>query len=201
MKIAAAALACILTTSGCHGSDRSPTSTTSNRSASVNVEGRSDPIYPLRIGLRDDQGDALGVDVFAGHPVIVSMFYGSCPAACPLIVAHVKEIEASLSPEVRARTRVLLVSFDPERDSPAALRAMAERHHVERDRWKFAVGADEDVRQLANALGVVYRKESSGAISHNSVISVLDGEGRILARVDDPGADLEPLGRAISAVR
>jgi protein SCO1/2 len=110
----------------------------------------------------------------------------------------VKEVEASLAPDVRARTRVLLVSFDPQHDTPEELAALADRHRVDRDRWRFAVGPDDEVRQLANALGVVYRKQPGGAFSHNSVIAALDGEGRIVARVDDPSADLEPLARALA---
>lgn len=197
MRPASLAAFALLALAACH--EPSASSSTTAAEASGASEPASAPIYPLRLALRDQRGATVGLDVFRGHPVIVSMFYGSCPSACPLIVAHVKEIEAQLPAEVRARTRVLLVSFDAEHDTPVALQAMAERHQADGARWRFAVGADDDVRQLANVLGVVYRKESSGAFSHNSVISVLDGEGRILAKVDDPGAELTPLARAVTA--
>jgi protein SCO1/2 len=173
--------------------------TTTTAAEPVTAQGPSAPIYPLHLALRDEHDAAVGLDLFRGHPVIVSMFYGSCPAACPLIVAHVKQIEAQLPPEVRAKTRVLLVSFDAEHDTPAALRAIAERHHADEARWTFATGPDDEVRQLANVLGVVYRKEQGGAFSHNSVISVLDAEGRIVAKNDESGADLAPLARAVTA--
>lgn len=176
-----------------------PSSTTTSTSAAAHarIQTPSTSIYPLKLVLRDQSGAAIGTDVFRGHPVVVSMFYGSCPAACPLIVAHVKEIEAQLPPDVRARTRVLLVSFDPERDTPEALRALAGAHRADLGRWRFAVGEDGEVRQLANALGVTYRRGEGGAISHNSVIAVLDAEGRIVARVDDPQAELDPLVAAV----
>lgn len=190
-----AALA-LVAMAGCHEPSGA---TTTSAAESVAALAPSAPIYPLHVALRDQRDAAIGLDLHRGHPVIVSMFYGSCPAACPLIVAHVKQIEAALPPEVRAKTRVLLVSFDDEHDTPAALRAIAERHRADDARWTFAVGHDDDVRQLANVLGVVYRKEQSGAFSHNSVISVLDGEGRIVARNDEPGADLAPLARAVTA--
>jgi protein SCO1/2 len=89
------------------------------------------------------------------------------------------------------------VSFDEERDTPDKLRTLAAAHHVDATRWRFAVGADDQVRQLANVLGVHYRKGEGGVFSHNSVISVLDGEGRIIAHVDDPDADLAPLSQAV----
>jgi protein SCO1/2 len=181
-----------LAATGCREPERKTAAETTTTAAAA-----SPSIYGLHIALRDEHGDAVSIDTFRGHPVIVSMFYGSCPSACPLIVSHVKEIEAALSPEARARTRVLLVSFDAERDTPEVLTALAEQRRVDRDRWKMATGPDDEVRQLANVLGVVYKKEPSGAFSHNSVISVLDGEGRIVARVDDPSADLAPLVKAL----
>jgi protein SCO1/2 len=157
-------------------------------------------LYPIRVALRDQDGVAIGLDVHRGHPVIISMFYGSCPSACPLLVSHVKELEASLSPEVRARVRVLLVSFDPEHDTPEALSKIARQHHVATDRWRLATGSDDDVRQIASALDVSYRKQPSGAFAHDSVIAVLDGEGRILARTADTMPDLAPLTAAVQKV-
>jgi protein SCO1/2 len=196
MKRGIIAAVALVAMAACHEPSGTATTTAAEP---VAAQAPSAPIYPLRVALRDQHDAAVGLDLFRGHPVIVSMFYGSCPAACPLIVAHVKQIEAQLPPEVRAKTRVLLVSFDAEHDTPVALRAIAERHHADEARWTFATGPDDEVRQLANVLGVVYRKEQSGAFSHNSVISVLDGDGRIVAKNDEPGADLAPLARAVTA--
>ena len=157
-------------------------------------------IYPVGVALRDEYGAAIGVDVFRGRPVIVSMFYGSCPAACPMLVTHIKRIEASLPPAVRASTRVLLVSFDPERDTPEALRALADKHRVDASRWRLASGTDDGVRELANALGIRYRKGPGGVFAHDSVIAVLDEEGRGVARADELDADLDPLVDAIASM-
>jgi protein SCO1/2 len=184
----------------CHR-DAAPISSTTTRSAAVKPAAMapSAPIYPLQLSLRDQGDQTINVDVFRGHPVIVTMFYGSCPAACPLLVSNIKRIEASLTPAAREDVRVLLVSFDAERDTPAALRDMAKAHHVDAARWRFAAGADDDARQLANVLGIEYVKGEGGFFSHNSVITVLDREGRIVARSDQPSAELERLGDAVQA--
>jgi protein SCO1/2 len=179
--------------------DRADVSTT-RATAAANAEVPSASIYPLDIGLRDQDDQAIRLDVFRGHPTIVSMFYGSCPVACPLIVAHVKEIEAGLSPEVRDATRVLLVSFDPEHDTPAALREMAARHRVDVTRWRFATGSEDDVRVLAAALRISYRKLPGGGFTHDSVISVLDRDGGVVSRVDDPRAELTPLSASVTRI-
>jgi protein SCO1/2 len=164
------------------------------------VTADSPSIYAIHVALRDQNGEPIDLDVHRGHPVIVSMFYGSCPSACPLLVSHVKELEASLPPAVRDDVRVLLVSFDPEHDTPQSLSELAKRHHVASHRWRLASGTDDDVRPIAGALDVSYRKQASGAYTHDSVIAVLDGEGRIVARTEDTMPDLAPLAAAVLRV-
>lgn len=182
----------------CHRDATTTTTTLSATTTSVSMPA-SAPIYPLQLALADQDEHTINVDVFRGHPVIITMFYGSCPAACPLLVSNIKRIEASLAPATREDVRVLLVSFDAERDTPAALRALAKAHHVDTSRWRFAAGVDDDSRQLANVLGVEYKKGEEGFFTHNSVISVLDREGRIVARSDNPSAELGPLTAAVNA--
>ena len=155
-------------------------------------------IYPLAVSLHDEHGTSIGLDVYRGHPVIVSMFYGSCPVACPLIVSHVKDVESRLPADARADLRVVLVSFDPARDTPEALSAIAQKRGLDLSRWTLATGGDDDVRQVAAVLGVSYRAIPGGAFSHDSVITVLDREGRPIARDDDPSADVEPLAQAVA---
>jgi protein SCO1/2 len=159
------------------------------------IDGPS--LYALHPVLRDQDGARVDLDLFRGHPVLVSMFYGSCPSACPLLVSNVARVDAQLPAAVRARTRVVLVSFDAEHDGPDALRAVAARHHLDLDRWRLAAAPDDDARELAAALGIAYRRLPAGGFAHTSVITALDGEGRIVARAEGPDADLAPVAAAL----
>lgn len=154
-------------------------------------------IYALHPVLRDQYGGAIGLDVFRGHPVLVSMFYASCPSACPLLISNVARIDADLPAGVRAQTRVLLVSFDAEHDTPAALQATAQRHHLDPARWRLGAARDDDARALAAALGVAYHALPGGGFAHTSVIIAIDPDGRPIARADGPDADLSPLAAAL----
>ena len=167
----------------------------SRPSASRDAVGPS--IYPLGAQLVDQRGEHVGLDTDRGHPVIIAMFYGSCPSVCPLIISDVKRIDAALPPDVRKDTRVLLVSFDGAHDTPAELARIAERRGLDGARWTLAAGSDDEVRPIAAALGVTYRALPEGGFWHDSVITTLDGEGRITARVDDFGKDITPLTTAI----
>jgi protein SCO1 len=167
----------------------------SNGARSAEIAGPS--IYPLVVTLRDARGTSIGLDVFRGHPVVISMFYGSCPVACPLIVSHVKEIEAQLPQGARDDLRVLLVSFDPAHDTPAVLAGIAASRGLDASRWTLATGSDDVVREIAAVLGVSYRALPEGGFAHDSVLTVLDKDGRVLARTDDAQPDLGPLRAAI----
>ncbi len=56
----------------------------------------SDSIYQLDVKLQDEDGNAIGLDEFRGHPVIVTMFYASCPHVCPMLISTIKVTEARL---------------------------------------------------------------------------------------------------------
>lgn len=142
----------------------------------------SDSIYRLDARLVDQDGRASGLDRERGHVTLVSMLYTSCPNVCPLLIAAAQRIDHALGDEQRAKLRVLLVSLDPERDTAAALRATADEHRIDRSRWTLARAEEVDVRRIAVTLGIQYRKLPSGELNHSSVITLLDAEGRILAR-------------------
>lgn len=146
-----------------------------------------DSYYQLDVVLENHKGDRLRLAELQDGPVIVAMFYGSCPHVCPMTISTIKAIEAALAPEDLARLRVLMVTFDPERDTPAALSELADRHRVDQDRWQFARTRPEDVRLVAAVLGVKYRKLPDGGFNHSSPIILLDGSGRELSRSEKLG--------------
>lgn len=145
------------------------------------VLGRS--IYVLDSALTDQDGRAAKLNAFRGHPVIISMFYTSCPHACPMLINHVKAIEAKLDEKTRADVRVLLVSFDPEHDNADALKSVIARHKLDASRWTLTVASEENAREIGAVLGIKYRSDD-GNFRHSSVITVLDREGRIALRSD-----------------
>lgn len=157
-------------------------------------------IYALPAPLVDQDGRAVALDVNRGHPTLVTMFYASCPQACPMIVARIRALEAALPAAARDGLRVTMVSLDPERDDPAALRALADAHGLDA-RWTLATPRPDDVRPIAGLLGVKYRRLYDGHYNHSSVIVLVDGEGRVLARIDGLDQPDEPLlGRMRAAL-
>lgn len=140
-----------------------------------------DSIYQLRAVLTDQNGNALDLDSGRGQPVLVSMFYTSCKMTCPMIIAAIQHTLGSLTPAERDRVRVLMISFDPARDTVEVLKRTARERGCD-SHWTLARTDEASVRKIAALLGVQYRRLEGGEFSHSSVIELLDADGRIVAR-------------------
>jgi protein SCO1/2 len=139
-------------------------------------------IYQLDIPLTTADAKSRSLAELRGRPVLITMFYTSCQGVCPLLAFSMRRMVAALSETERARLRVVMVSFDPARDTPEALKGFGALHKIDTGRWWIARTPDATVRELAAVLGVRYREASPGVFSHSAVITLLDAEGRIVAR-------------------
>jgi protein SCO1/2 len=106
---------------------------------------------------------------------------------CPMIFETIAMTVKALAPPQRERVKVLMISFDPARDTVAVLRRTAEAHQCDA-RWTLARTGETEARKVAALLGVQYRRLASGEFNHSSTIELLDAEGRIAARTGTLGA-------------
>ena len=148
-------------------------------------------VYQLKMALTDQQGRSVGLDAGRGHPVLVSMFYTSCEFVCPMLVEALRDTEAKLSADERARTSVLLVTFDPVRDTVAVLQKTAAQRELDPSHWTMARTDPASVRKLAAVLGVQYRLLPNGDYNHTTALILLDAQGRIAGRTTQLG-DADP---------
>ena len=147
-------------------------------------------IYNLDVTLTDQQGTEQSLGTFRGHAVVVSMFYATCPHVCPLLISTIQTIERKLSADEVAGLRVILVSVDPENDTPQVLRDVVAKHHIDTDRWKLTRTTLKDVRKIAAVLGVRYKKLPDGEFNHTTILTLVDGDGVVQARsAKIPGID------------
>ena len=160
---------------------------------------RDASLYQLHEKLLSQDGKAINLDVYRGKPVLVSMFYASCPATCPLIIDTLRAVERKLDEPKRKQLRVLLVSIDPERDTPTALRKLADERHIDTSRWTLAHADAAAVRRIAAALSIQYRKLPDGQFSHSAIISALAADGKIVVQSAELGHADPELLQAINA--
>ena len=157
-------------------------------------------VYELSAKLEDQSGKALTLDAFRGQPVVLSMFYSGCKSMCPLLITHLHAINAALPADVRAKTRILMVSFDPEHDTPQKMKALADAHAIDTTHWTLTRTSASSVQELAAVLDIRYRKLPNGDFVHSSIITVLDRAGRPILRGDDSELQPEQVAKAVAQV-
>jgi protein SCO1/2 len=144
-------------------------------------------VYQLKPALTDQDGQPFELASLRGQPVLASMFYSSCQMVCPMVFETIKQTVAALPSAERDRLRILMVSFDPARDTVAALKRTAEAHACG-PQWTLVRTDEANSRKVAAVLGVQYRRLTNGEFNHSSSIELLDVEGRIASRTNTLGA-------------
>ncbi|MDB6151914.1 MAG: uncharacterized protein JWL90_367 [Chthoniobacteraceae bacterium] len=137
-------------------------------------------LYSLNAIWTSDVGREVKLEVLRGRPQVIALFFTNCEHSCPLIVEDLKAIDKALPINVRDKVDFLLVSIDPERDTPEALRAFRTKHGLPTERWTFLCGSAEATRQLAGMVGFSYQPGSPTQYAHSLLISVMDESGVIV---------------------
>jgi protein SCO1/2 len=143
-----------------------------------------DSLYQLPVHFTTATGKHLMLEQYRGAPVVVTMFYGTCKAACPMLVRAMTETASHLPPAARGKVRFLMVTLDPERDTVEELRHLVQQYKLDASRIEVARTDDDGVRLLSAALGIRYRKLPDGNFSHSSILTALDGTGVPRARTE-----------------
>lgn len=91
-----------------------------------------------------------------GKVWVANFIYTQCTETCPIQTAQLARIQAEFAGE--ESLRLVSITVDPERDTPAALSRYAERYGAHPDRWLFLTGDKRAIYRLAKegfSLGVV----------------------------------------------
>jgi protein SCO1/2 len=146
------------------------------------------------VSLIDQSGREVSLKSFRGRPVIVTFAFAHCETVCPLIVGDVlaarRRIDGTPPP-------VLVVTLDPWRDTPSRLASIATSWGLDPGAHLLS-GSLDAVERTLNAWRVPRARNSrTGAISHPSMVYIVDADGRI-AYVVNGGA--EAISAAVRAL-
>jgi protein SCO1/2 len=157
-----------------------------------------DSLYQAEAAFTTDAGRAFQLGELRGRPVALTMFFASCGYACPLLVSDLEAIRAKLPAAVRERAAIVLVTFDTERDTPAALAAYRARRGLDAN-WTLLHGGKDAVRELAALLGVKYQQAADGMFSHSNLITILNTEGEVVHQRTGLKGGLDEAAAALAA--
>jgi protein SCO1/2 len=153
-------------------------------------------LYQLEAKWTNDGGATVQLASLRGEPVLLAMFFASCEYACPVLVTDMLRVRDALPADVREKTRFVLVTFDVERDTPAALKAYRARMRLD-ERWTLLRGDSSNVQELAMLLGVKFKQDARGQFSHSNLITVLNRDGEIVHQRAGLMGDISEAAKAV----
>jgi protein SCO1 len=136
------------------------------------------------VALIDQSGQPFTTQNLKGHPTLVFFGFTHCPDVCPTTLARlVQVVKAANIPDLK----VLLVSVDPERDTPELL----ERYvHAFSPDFGGVTGKPEEIQRFANEFAVAIAKVDMGGgeytVDHSAVVFLLNRQGQRVALFTPP---------------
>ncbi len=146
-------------------------------------------IYNLPSTWTTQNNKSIELKELQGDVLVMVMIYTSCKAACPRLVADMRSIEASIPEEKKTNVSFVLISIDPETDTPARLKKFAIENNMDTEKWLFLRGSEADTREFAAVLAVNYKKISPMDFSHSNIISVFNQKGELVHQKEGLGVN------------
>ena len=123
-----------------------------------------------------------------GQPVVVSelkdkwtvLFFGYtfCPDICPTTLAQLRQIKNELPKDVLANLRVVLISVDPNRDTPAQLKQYLGYFDKE---FIGLTASVADIQKLANSVSIPFipadTSKPNYTVDHSGNLALLGPDG------------------------
>lgn len=138
--------------------------------------------------LTDQQGAGVSLSSLRGSVVAITFIYSRCPLPdyCPRMVANLAEVRNRYRERLGRDLTLLTVTFDPKYDTPEVLNRFAARNGGNVPGWHFLSGSPEAIAAVCASFGIEYWPDQ-GLITHTLQTAVIDGEGRLRARVEGRG--------------
>lgn len=133
---------------------------------------------PIRdFSLTDQSNKIFKFHSFKGRVLLVDFAYTTCPDVCPLMTAAMRSVQDELTPAERKLVHLIMVTTDPEIDSPAVLASYAKRYHVDLSNWSFLTGDEPSLAQVWKNFGVGVKKIARGLVDHTPLTAIIDQNG------------------------
>ncbi len=148
-------------------------------------------IYNLPEKWTNQDGKDIELKELRGKVLVMVMIYTSCKAACPRLVADMRNIEERIPTEMKDKVTFVLVSIDPEVDTPERLKEFSINNKMTGNHWVFLRADDERTREFSAVLAINYKKISPIDFSHSNIISVFNAEGELAFQQEGLGVSYD----------
>lgn len=147
------------------------------------LEAREHPRPVPNWHLENQNAQTLALGEWSGQYVVVDFIYTSCPDACLLLSSGLQSLQKEFEEALKKdKLRLLSVSFDPEKDTPARLRAHLSHFSGDGKHWMAARPTHPaEKKAILDFFKVTVIPDEVGGYTHSAGYNVIDPEGRLVA--------------------
>ncbi len=166
--------------------------------ANVLLLPRDRVIPPLT--LIDQDGQPFDTRSLQGRWHILFFGFTACPDICPTTLSDMRRLFGQLPSDTRERLQLVLITADPERDTPQQLKTYLDYY---RAGFSGLTGEMEQLQQLSRALGLPFvpANETQGdySVSHSGNLALVGPDGTLRGHIRAP-LMLDGLQRALPRI-
>jgi len=144
------------------------------------AEGSPEELLKAEFELLDGRSEIVTEQDFRGSYVLIGFGFSSCAHVCPTTLQDWARAVDLLPAEKTTRLQVLMISLDPERDTPEHMDQYVKGFNPE---FHGLSGSPDQVAQAATNFRVTYTKVPVGEsyqINHTSLSYLVDPEGKVI---------------------
>lgn len=154
-------------------------------------------IFQLNSTWENQFGNKFKLHELKGKTLVMVMIYTNCKTACPRLTAEMRDIERNIGEYDPEKIRFVLVSIDPEHDTPETMKTYLGHNKFLGEQWLFIRANEADTREFANVLSVKYKQISPIDFSHSNIISVFSESGVLAYQKEGLTVDTEGITQEI----
>lgn len=123
-----------------------------------------------------------------GKITLMTMVFTHCPDICPMTTHNMHLIEQKLPDEIKNNVKFIVISFDPDRDTPSVLKKYAELREYDFNRWSLLSGDKQNTKEVmlkfdVKAIFTDSTYTDAGELSYNIIhtdrLSLIDQKGKL----------------------
>nr|WP_178114053.1 SCO family protein [Pseudomonas sp. SST3] len=139
------------------------------------------------VELVNEQGEVTSTDALRGRWHLLFFGFTACPDVCPTTLSDMRRLFGQLPQEARDQLQLVLVSADPARDTPEALRTYLGYY---RAGFKGLTGDMAQLQKLSRALGLPFvpamETEGEYSVSHSGNLAIIGPDGSLRGHIRAP---------------
>ena len=129
--------------------------------------------------LTNHSGDRVALADQRGKVLAVTFIYATCKDTCPILTAKMAVMRRMLGADFGPRVRFASITVEPEIDTPAVLKAYADKFDANHAGWSFLTGESAEIQDVVKRYGAFAKRLKPGDVDHLFLTSLIDRRGML----------------------